>query len=326
MMNRQSFWQRGVVILLAVFAVLAGGNWADALDYPTRPITMVVPYPPGGGSDLGAKVVAEKISPFLGQPIISEYKPGAGGGLGAALVARAKPDGYTFVAGSQSPLIISPMTKKDLGYSFDDFILVSGNSKIPISINAKGGGPWKTLPEFIAEAKKNPGKYRYGTYGALSLAHFTMELLCKKAGIKMIHVPFPGSPQANTALLGGHVELACTTGTGGLHKAGSLKIIAIAEPKRLPGMEDVPTLTELGYPISIGCNYSFAFPKGTPREIVNKFYEAEKKAFTKHEKELAAAFDKVEQYPAFMGPQEIRRLYQEDMKLYQGIAKEMGVL
>lgn len=326
MMNRQSFLQRCVVILLAVFAVLAGGNWADALDYPTRPITMVVPYPPGGGADLGAKVVAEKISPFLGQPIVSEYKPGAGGGLGAALVAKAKPDGYTFIAGSQSPLIISPMTKKDLGYSFDDFILVSGNSMIPISINAKGGGPWKTLPEFIAEAKKNPGKYRYATYGALSLAHFAMELLCKKAGIKMIHVPFPGSPQANTALLGGHVELACTTGTGGLHKAGSLKIIAIAEPKRLPGMEDVPTLTELGYPISIGCNYSFAFPKGTPREIVNKFYEAEKKAFAQHEKEMAAAFDKVEQYPAFMGPQEIRRLYQEEMKLYQEIAKEMGVL
>ena len=296
------------------------------LDYPTRPVTMVVPFTPGGGADLGSKVVAEKIAPLLGQPVISEYKPGAGGGLGAALVSKSKPDGYTFVVGSQTTLMINPMTKKDLGYKFDDFIQVSGYSMIPISIQVKTGGPWKTLPEFIADAKKNPGKYRYGTYGALSQAHFVMEMLSKKAGIKLTHIPFPGSPQANTALLGGHVELSCTTGTGGLARAGSLKMLAVAEPKRLPGMDDVPTLTELGYPITISCNYSFAFPKGTPKEIVNKIYEAEKKAFAQYEKELAAAFDKVEQFPSFKGPDEIRRLYLEEMKIYQQIAKELGAL
>jgi tripartite-type tricarboxylate transporter receptor subunit TctC len=326
-MSRSNFFCKIGICLFFFSAFFLGAEISIfALDYPTRPITMVVPFSPGGGADLGSKVVAEKMSPFLGQPIISEYKPGAGGGLGAALVARAKPDGYTFIAGSQTTLMIAPMTKKDLGYSFDDFIQLSGYSLIPISINVKAGGPWKNLSEFISDAKKNPGKFRYGTYGALSQAHFVMELLSKKAGIKLIHIPFPGSPQANTALLGGHVELSCTTGTGGLNKAGSLKIIAVAEPKRLPAMEDVPTLTELGYPIAFSCNYSFAFPKGTPREIVNKVYEAEKKAFGKHEKELAAAFDKVEQYPSFMGPDEIRKLYLEEMKLYQGIAKELGAL
>ena len=309
---------------LALF--LGPGMQVLALDYPTRPITMVVPFTPGGGADLGSKVVAEKIAPLLGQPIISEYKPGAGGGLGAALVSKAKPDGYTFVVGSQTTLMINPMTKKDLGYKFDDFIQVSGYSMIPISIQVKTGGPWKTLPEFISDAKKNPGKYRYGTYGALSQAHFVMEMLSKKAGIKLTHIPFPGSPQANTALLGGHVELSCTTGTGGLARAGSLKMLAVAEPKRLPGMDDVPTLTELGYPITISCNYSFAFPKGTPKEIVNKIYEAEKKAFAQYEKELTAAFDKVEQFPSFKGPDEIRRLYLEEMKIYQQIAKELGAL
>ena len=293
-----------LVTFIFLLSVTGPAGWTLALDYPTRTISMVVPFSPGGGADLGSKVVAEKISSILGKPIISEYKPGAGGGLGAALVAKAKPDGYTFVVGSQTTLLISPMTKKDLGYKFDDFIQVSGYSMIPISINAKSGGPWKTLPEFIADAKKNPGKYRYGTYGALSQAHFAMELLSKKAGIKLIHIPFPGSPQANTALLGGHVELACTTGTGGLYKAGSLKILAVAEPKRLPGMEEVPTLTELGYPIAFSCNYSFAFPKGTSMEIVNKIYAAEKKVFAQSEKEMAAEFEKVEQYPFFVGPQE----------------------
>ncbi len=318
---------KGSLVTVIILLFITGTTgWALALDYPTRNITMVVPFSPGGGADLGSKVVAEKVSSFLGKPIVSEYKPGAGGGLGAALVSKAKPDGYTFVVGSQTTLMINPMTKKDLAYKFEDFIQVSGYSMIPISINAKSGGPWKTLAEFIADAKKNPGKYRYGTYGALSQAHFAMELLSKKAGIKLIHIPFPGSPQANTALLGGHVELSCTTGTGGLYKAGSLKILAVAEPKRLPAMEEVPTLTELGYPIAFSCNYSFAFPKGTPMEIVNKIYDAEKKAFAQSQKEMAVAFEKVEQYPFFVGPQEIRQKYLDEMKLYQGIAKELGAL
>jgi tripartite-type tricarboxylate transporter receptor subunit TctC len=318
--------KRWAAVIVSIFAITGTGSFSFALDYPTRPITMVVPFTPGGGADLGSKVVAEKISPFLGQPIISEYKPGAGGGLGAALVARAKPDGYTFVVGSQTTLMIAPMTKKDLGYKFDDFIQVSGYSMIPISIQVKGDGPWKNLPEFIADARKNPGKYRYGTYGALSQAHFVMELLSKKAEIKLTHIPFPGSPQANTALLGGHVELSCTTGTGGLAKGGGLKMVAVAEPKRLPGMGDVPTLAELGYPINISCNYSFAFPKGTPREIVSKIYGAEKKAFAKNEKEITSALEKVEQFPSFDNPEDIRRRYLEELKVYQEIAKDLGAL
>jgi tripartite-type tricarboxylate transporter receptor subunit TctC len=318
--------RRRLTLVFCISLIIGAGNFAWSQDYPTRPITMVVPFTPGGGADLGSKVVAEKISPLLGQPIISEYKPGAGGGLGAALVAKAKPDGYTFVVGSQTTLMIAPMTKKDLGYKFDDFIQVSGYSMIPISIQVKAGGPWKTLAEFISEAKKNPGKYRYGTYGALSQAHFVMELLSKKAGVKLTHIPFPGSPQANTALLGGHVELACTTGTGGLARAGSLKILAVAEPKRLPGMEDVPTLMELGYPITISCNYSFAFPKGTSKEIVSKIYQAEKTAFAKNEKEITAGLEKVEQFPSFDSPEDIRRRYLEELKVYQEIAKDLGAL
>jgi tripartite-type tricarboxylate transporter receptor subunit TctC len=324
-MDRSRISLRRSLVTIISFLLIAGtADWTLALDYPTRAITMIVPFSPGGGADLGSKVIAEKLSSILGKPIISEYKPGAGGGLGAALVAKAKPDGYTFVVGSQTTLMINPMTKKDLGYNFDDFIQVSGYSMIPITINAKSGGPWNTLPEFIADAKKNPGKYRYGTYGALSQAHFVMELLCKAAGIKLIHIPFLGSPQANTALLGGHVELACTTGTGGLYQAGSLKILAHAEPKRLPGMEEVPTLTELGYPIVFSCNYSFAFPKGTPMEIINKIYEAEKQVFVQHQKEVAAQLEKVEQYPSFEGPQEIRQKYLDELKIYQAIAEELG--
>jgi tripartite-type tricarboxylate transporter receptor subunit TctC len=187
------FISKKLAALPALLFISGMTGGVSALDYPTRNITMVVPFSPGGGADLGSKVVAEKISPFLGKPLISEYKPGAGGGLGAALVAKAKPDGYTFVVGSQTTLMINPMTKKDLAYKFDDFIQVSGYSMIPISLNARGGGPWKTLAEFIADAKKNPGKFRYGTYGASARLTLRWNSCPRKPGSNSSIFPFPGA-------------------------------------------------------------------------------------------------------------------------------------
>ena len=312
--------------LLTVFTFLFSTQEGMASDYPTRPITLIVPYSPGGGSDVASKIIAQKISEFLGQPVVSEYKPGAAGAIGAAYVAKAKPDGYTLLVGSQSPNVISPLVKPGLGYTTEDLPPICGYSKIAVMINAKTGGPWKTLPEFIEDAKKNPGKYRYATYGALSMAQFVMELLCKQAGIKMTHIPFEGSPKANAALLGGHVDITCTTGTGGLYQAGSLKIMAVAEKKRLPDMQEVPTLTELGYPIQLDAQYAFCVPKGTPKEIINKLYDAHKKAFAKYGKEMASAFEKVEQYSSFLGPEEILQRYLKEREIYAEVAKELGVL
>jgi tripartite-type tricarboxylate transporter receptor subunit TctC len=314
------------LILLAAFILLFATQEGMALDYPTRPITLIVPYSPGGGSDVASKIVAQKIAEFLGQLVVSEYKPGAAGAIGAAYVAKAKPDGYTLLVGSQSPNVISPLVKPGLGYTTEDLIPICGYSKIAVMINAKTGGPWKTLQEFIENAKKNPGKYNYGTYGALSMAQFVMELLCKQAGIKMTHIPFEGSPKANAALLGGHVDIACTTGTGGLYKAGSLKILAVAEKKRLPDTPEVPTLTELGYPIQLDAQYAFCVPKGTPKEIIEKLYDAHKKAFAKYGKEMASAFEKVEQYSSFLGPEEILQRYLKEREIYAEVAKGLGVL
>ncbi len=312
--------------LLTVSTFLFSIQQGKASDYPTHPITLIVPYSPGGGSDVASKIVAQRISEFLGQPVVSEYKPGAAGAIGAAYVAKSKPDGYTLLVGSQSPNVISPLVKPGLGYTTEDLPPICGYSKIAVMINGKAEGSWKTLPEFIEDAKKNPGKYRYATYGALSMAQFVMELLCKQAGIKMTHIPFEGSPKANAALLGGHVDIACTTGTGGLYQAGSLKILAVAEKKRLPDMREVPTLTELGYPIQLDAQYAFCVPKGTPKEIINKLYDAHKKAFAKYGKEMAVAFEKVEQYSSFIGPDEVLNRYLKEKEIYTEVAKELGVL
>jgi tripartite-type tricarboxylate transporter receptor subunit TctC len=122
------------------------------------------------------------------------------------------------------------------------------------------------------------------------------------------------------------VDIACTTGTGGLYQAGSLKILAVAEKKRLPDMQEVPTLTELGYPIQLDAQYAFCVPKETPKEIINKLYDAHKKAFAKYGKEMAVAFEKVEQYSSFVGPEEVLQRYLKEKEIYTEVAKELGVL
>jgi len=315
-----------VSMLFVAMGLFLTTKYAIAIDYPTRPIKLIVPYAPGGGSDLSSKILAEKLSEFLGQPIVSEYKPGAAGAIGAVYVAKAKPDGYTLLIGTQTPNIISPLVKPGIPYTTEDLIPICGFAKLPVTINAKTGGPWKTLPEFIEDAKKNPGRYRYGTYGVLSMVHFVMELLCKQTGIKITHIPYEGTPKANAALLGGHVDIACVTGTGGLYQAGSLKILAVAEKKRIPGMEEIPTLSELGYPIQLNVQFAICAPQGIPKEIIDKLYDAHRKAFAKYGKEMESTFQKVEMCSSFLNPEEIQQLYHEERKVYYEIAKELGVL
>jgi tripartite-type tricarboxylate transporter receptor subunit TctC len=310
------------ILPLAALGQTPINSWA--IEYPTKPITMVVPYSPGGGSDLGSKLIAEKVSEFLGQPIVSEYKPGAGGAVGAALVAKAKPDGYTLLVGSTTPLVVAPLVHEGLGYTLEDFVPICSYSKISLMINARPDGPWKTLKEFVQDAKANPGKFRYATYGAKSMAHLMMELFSKQAGIKLVHIPYDGSPKANAAVLGGHVEVSCTTGTGGLYEAGQLIMLATGDKDRV--FPEVPTLMELGYPIDLPAIYSLCVPKGTPKEIVDKLYEAHVKAFEKYGKELAEKFRTVEMRPLFLGPQEILDKYRKDKETYSEIAKELGLL
>jgi tripartite-type tricarboxylate transporter receptor subunit TctC len=312
----------GLVLLVAV--CLAQG--VVAADYPTRPISLVVPFSAGGPADLSSRIMAEKVTEFLGQPIVIENKAGASGLIGATYVAKAKPDGYTLLTGGQSTQIVAHLVKPDLGYSKDDLIPICEFAKITMLISAKADGPWKTLPEFIKAAQKNPGKYSYATYGTLSMVHLAMEFLCKQAGIKLTHIPYEGGIKANTALMGGHVDIAITNGTGGLYEAGSLRILATAEKERLPWMKEVPTLAELGYPIQLDGQEAIYAPKGTPKGIVDKLYDAHKKAFNKYGKELDASFRKMEFSASFLTPEETLKKNQREREIYYSIAKAMGVL
>jgi len=306
-----------------LFSVNSSLSWG-AEKYPTRPLNMIVPYAPASGADLGSKIMADRMAEFLGQPMISVYKPGGGGSLGAAFVAKAKPDGYTVLVGSVSPIVLSPLVKQ-LDYKMEDFIIAGTYSKIPLWLAVKTDARWKTLKDFVEEAKKQPGKFSVTTFGKLTAVDFLLELLNKYAGTKLVNVPYKSSGEALTAILGGHSEAAMVSGASGHLEAGTVRILAVAEEKRLEDLPDIPTFKEFGYPIVLDSPYSFCFPKGTPKPIVDIFFSAQKKAFDRYGKEIKVSLRKVEQWADFRTLEEASKRYREAEAVYSKVAKELGV-
>lgn len=313
-----------ILLLFLIGAFTVPGLSAEKT-YPDRPINLIVPYAPGGAADLGSKVVAEKISEFLGQKIISQYKPGGGGSLGAAFVAKAKADGYTVLVGSSTPLVLSPIVKK-MDYKLEDFIPLGIYGETPIWVVVKKDAPWKTLKDLVGEAKASPGKITVTSYGKLTIADFAIEMLSKQAGIKFTHVPYKATPEAISAVLGGHGHAAFTTGAGGLLESGSIRILAAAADERIEGLPDIPTFKELGYPVAITSSYTLCVPKGTPREVVEILSNAQKKASEKYAKEIREAMSKVEVWSRFLTAQKTMERYKKDYETYYKLAEELGVV
>ncbi len=320
----------GIIFLVLVSLFLLNLSTAvrvfAASDYPNHPIKMIVGFTPGGPADSASMIIAKKVSEFLSQPMVSEYKPGGGGVLGATFVSKSKPDGYTVCVGTPSPFLIAPLITANLGYTLEEFIPISGYCLVPLMINVKKGGRWSNLKELVEDAKNNPGKYTYTTQGSLTINHFMMEMFSKKAGIKLTYVPFPGAAEANAALLGGHVDISSTGGTSGLYEGGRVIILATGEEKRLKEFPEIPTLTELGYPIVLNSLYFLCAPKGTPQEAIDKLYDAHKKAFAKYGDEIADLLKKFEMYPAYLSPEEVRKQNQLRRDMFRETAKDMGVL
>jgi tripartite-type tricarboxylate transporter receptor subunit TctC len=313
-----------MILSLFMVGISEGLSYADE-KYPSRPINMIVPWGIGGVGDLASKIVADKMSLFLGQPIISQYKPGGGGSLGASLVAKAKPDGYTIIDGNIGSFVISPIVKK-VDYQFEDFIQIGMIGKSPVWIVVKTDAPWKNLKEFIEEAKGSPGKLTVSSFGKLSTADFTIELLSRQAGIKLTHVPYKSSGEAITAVLGGHAHAAFTTGAGGLVESGSVRVLALAAEERLEDLSDIPTFKECGYPIFISALHSIATPKGLSKEVIATLVNAYNKAFEAHGKEIKKTMRNIEMWAQHRGPQETFQAYKNDYDTLRKLAKELGIV
>ena len=312
-----------LISVLAIFVVTDISFGQSASDYPSRPIELVVPYSAGGGADIASRTFKDYVAKVLGQPIIQSFKPGAGGATGSAFVAVAKPDGYTLLVGSNSPLVVAPLTKKP-GYTLDDFTPICNFSLIPLLWVVRDDSPYKSMKDFIEAAKTK--KMKYATYGTLTAAHVCMEALGKMAGFQDIHVPYDGGGRTMTAVLGGHADIGIASGSGGMAGPGRLRIIAIGHKERLDILPDVPTLKEAGYPIYGIIYYGLWGPKGVPKEMVHKLYEAHKKAMKENGKEITKGLNNLEHVPMVLSPEELWTEYRVDLEFQKKMLSEMGAL
>ena len=259
----------------AVFAVAAlGFGGAASAQWPERPITLIVPFPAGGGTDTFARPLAQQLTTQLGQTVVIDNKGGAGGTVGAGVAAKARPDGYTFFMGGAHHAL-APSLYKNLNYDIQkDFVPVALVAQPPqvIVINS-AKLPVKTVQELIDYAKKRPGEINFGTAGKGSTHHLAGELFAMQTGIKLVDVPYQGAGPMLSALIGGQVDLAFDgLGSSAGHiRAGSIKPLAVAAPERSPSLPDVPTAAEAGVPnYVVSTWYAIWAPAGTPKEAVDK--------------------------------------------------------
>jgi tripartite-type tricarboxylate transporter receptor subunit TctC len=267
---------RFLLVVVAGFAMLwvnhAQAQAADAV-YPSRPVRLVVPFPPGGTADALPRILAEQLSIRWGQPVVVENRPGAGGNIGAGAVAHAKPDGYTLLVTPPGPLSINQGLYKDLGYDPAKMVPISLLATTISVLSVRNDLPAHSVQDLIAYAKANPGKLTYASQGNGSTSHLTAAMFQMMAGVDMLHIPYKGTAPALADLTAGQVDIFFDNISSSLvqHRGGRLRIIAVADERRSPLLPEVPTIAEAGVPgfLSVSWN-AVAGPEGLPAPIAAK--------------------------------------------------------
>jgi tripartite-type tricarboxylate transporter receptor subunit TctC len=253
-------------------ATLASGVVAQA--WPTKPVRMIIPFPPGGTTDILARVAAQKLSEALGQQVVPDNRAGAAGNIGTELVAKAPPDGYTLVTAPGSTLTIHPSLYAKLGFDpLRDFAPITILAAVPNVLVVHPSLPARNVKDLIAIAKAKPGQLNYASTGAGQSTHLSMELFKSMAGVKITHVPYKGSAPAVTDLLGGHVSLMFDNMPSALPhvKAGKLRALAVSSLKRSPTAPEIPTVAESGLPgFEVSVWFAVLAPAATPKPILER--------------------------------------------------------
>lgn len=315
---------RALSLLVAFLAMAAGWQGAAAQGYPNRPIELILPAGAGGTTDTAVRLMASRWQEFLGQPVVVVNVPGAGGVVGANRVAKAKPDGYTLMGGFDSLLVALPFVNKTVEYDLDSFDYLLGFGLGPVYFIARSDAPYKSIGEFIDAAKKADGKLNYASYGIGVITHFAAERLWDLTGVRMGYVPYKSSPESVMALLGGNVDLAVTAGAGPAANNPKTRILAVAGEKRRPDFPNVPTLKELGYPVSLEFVSGVVAPKGLPPEVRAKLAEAFRKAHDKYGNEFRELLlGKADLIYTFMPGDELRSTWSDRQRWFREIAPKM---
>lgn len=268
-MRRAAGW-----LLVAACSLLSPGAFAQSGAYPAKPIRVIVPSPPGDGSDLMARAIGDKLTQALGQPVVVDNRPGAGGRVGTEAAAKAGADGYTLIMGNAGSHGINAALYRDLPYDIErDFAPVTQVMRAPNVLVISPGLPARDLKEFIALLKANPGKYSYGSGGNGSSAHFSAEMFKTMAGVDIVHVPYKGATPALTDVIAGQVVMFMGNlpPAMGHIKAGRVRALAVTTAQRSDLVPDLPTVAESGLPgFETVAWFGLFAPAGTPREIVQR--------------------------------------------------------
>jgi tripartite-type tricarboxylate transporter receptor subunit TctC len=309
-------------MLAAALASLVPSAFAQS--YPEKPITLIVPWPAGGSTDIAMRTIAEAAAKHLGQPIVIDNKPGATGTLGpAVMAATAKPDGYTI---AQIPITVMrlPLMQKTTWDALKDFTYIVHLTGYTFGVTTKADGQFKTWAEVVEFAKANPGKVTYGTPGAGSSLHIGMEQIAAKAGMQLTHVPFKGGAETNAAVLGGHTTLqADSTAWKPLVDAGQLRLLAIWTAERSKNWPDAPTLKELGYPFVFDSPFGVAGPKGMDPAAVQKLHDAFKRAID--DKAVVEAMARYDMVPRYLDAASYRKSVEEFIVSEKAALEKIGL-
>jgi tripartite-type tricarboxylate transporter receptor subunit TctC len=312
-----------IVGALAALGMLAEAP-ANAQDFPTKPVTFIVPWPAGGSTDLAIRALADATQKHLGQPIIIDNKPGASGTLGPAqMAANAKPDGYTI---AQIPITVFrlPFMTKVTFDANKDFTYIAGLTAYTFGVVVKSDSQWKTFKDLLAYAKANPGKVKYGSPGTGTSLHIGMEQIAKQAGAKWTHVPHKGGAELNAALLGGHIDaIADSTSWAPLVNSGDFRLLVIWSPTRSKNWPNAPTLQEEGVDLVLNSPYGVAGPKGMDPKVVKALADAFAKGV--REASYAEALKKFDQELAYLDTAAYQKHVAEQIQEAKTQVEELGL-
>jgi tripartite-type tricarboxylate transporter receptor subunit TctC len=312
---------RAIGVILSL--VLALGVVAPSLaaDFPTKEVQILIPYAPGGATDLVFRALAASTSKYLGKAVVVVNKAGGAGAVGFTEAAQARPDGYTVVT-AITPLTILPHQIKT-AFTYKDFEPIINVVDDPAMFQVRADSPWKTLQEFLDYARKNPGMVTVGNSGAGGGVHLIALAFEKAAGVKFNHIPFAGGGPSVTALLGGHIHAVSVSPPEGIAhvKAGKLRIIALFSAKRMEAFPNVPTVREQGVNFVMSQWRGLAAPKGTPADVIKKLHDAFKQgmedpAFVKNAADMTVQL-------AYLGPAEFGKMMAQDDERYTKLVEEI---
>ncbi len=308
------------------FVVLSTAGFASPLSaqaqerYPSRLIQIVVGYAPGSTDNI-VRPFIDKVAEQLKQPVVLSYKAGAGGAIAASSVAKSKPDGYTFLVSSSAAVILNPLSNPNVDYKVEDLVPVARLVSLPLGIAVKADSPFKSVRDVVEAARAQPGVVTYSSAGPTSTPNVMMQLFERTAKVKLSHIPYNGSAPALVALLGGHVQIGAAPlyGFDSHARAGTMRVLGVANDTRSKEAPDVPTFRESGYPFNYSTWHAVFAPRGTPQPIIDAFYNALKAGvdkdtveFEKKMKVLGVSLD-------LSGPADFGRAVQQEVEAMKQI-------